>query len=105
MIEEFEKEIQLEADKRSFEVLIRLLDDLKKEFVADLSTTTEVMLSRYVSIKLLRHRIKKKLRDNWNWLTEEQEKLFERKFRELSLDASIARRKYYESKRRSEARG
>lgn len=104
MIDEFEKEIQLEADKRSFEVLIKLLDDLKQEFAADLSSTTEILLSRYVGIKLMRHRIKKKLRDNWNWLSEEQEQIFERKFRELKIDAGIARRKYYESKRRSEAR-
>jgi hypothetical protein len=103
MIEEFEKEIQLEADKRSFEVLIRLLDNLKVELASDLSSTTEVMLSRYVTIKLIRHRIKKKL--NYGWLTNEQEELFERRFRELKIDASIARRKYYESKRRSEARG
>lgn len=103
MIEEFEQEIQLEADRRSFEVLIRLLDEMKAEFANDLISTTETMLSRYVSIKLLRHRIKKRLRDNW--LTDEQEEIFERKFRKLKIDASIARRKYYESKRRSEARG
>lgn len=104
MIEDFEKEIQLEADKRSFEVLIRLLDDLKAEFAADLKLTVKEMLSRYVAIKLVRHRIKKKLRDNWNWLSEEQEEILERKFRELKIDVSVARSKYYESKRRSEAR-
>lgn len=103
-IEKFEQEIQLEADKRNFDVLIGLLDDLKKEFASDLLTTTEIMLSRYVTIKLLSHRIKKRLRDNWNWLTEEQEQVFERRFRELKIDASVARRKYYESKRRSEVR-
>lgn len=103
MIEDIEKEIQARADARAFDVLIKLLDLFKKEIAEDMRKSTSDMLDAYVRIKLIRHRVKKAI--NYGWYADEQSSILERKFRELTFDAKEARRKYYESKRRDEARG
>ncbi len=97
---DLEREIQEEVAKRSFEILFRLLD--RAEFDAD--QPYREMLEKYVSLKILRHKIKKKLRDGYYFgnITEE---MLNDKYIELTDRIKIARRKYYESKRRSEARG
>ena len=98
MIDQLEKEIQEEADRRSIEVLFRLLN------MAELDANQHPidMLRRYVSLKILRHKIKKKLRDGtyFGYLSED---MLNDKYIELTDTIKVARRKYYESKRRYEA--
>jgi hypothetical protein len=99
MIDAFEEEIQLEANKRTIDVLIKLIDLVDKETACSKQT----MLDRYVSLKMIRHKIKKALRSNWWWNTDYGE-LLEARFSDLTYKCKEARRKYYESKRRDEAR-
>lgn len=98
-INRLEKEIQEEVTRRTYEILIRVLS--AAEF--DAEQPYPEMLTKYVSLKILRHKIKKKLRDGlfFGNVTEE---MLEEKFVELTDRIKTARRKYYESKRRYEAR-
>jgi len=98
MIERFEQEVQEEADKRFIEVLFRLLDGAE----SDANQPVADMLNKYVGLKLLRHKIKKKLRDAYFFgsITEE---MLNDKYIELTEKIAVARRKYYESKRRHQA--
>ncbi len=97
MITEFEEEVQREANLRTFEVLIKLIDQIELDF--DIPTCE--MLHKYVRLKLIRHKVKKTLR--YGYHSDELEIVLENKFRELTTKIKEARVKYYESKRRHEA--
>lgn len=97
MIERLEKEIQEEVARRTYEILIRVLS--AADFDAD--QPYPEMLTKYVSLKILRHKIKKKLRYGY-FFGNITEQMLNEKFVELTDRIKIARRKYYESKRRYE---
>ena len=100
MVERLEKEIQEEVAKRTHEILIAALN------AADIDADQPYpeLLTKYVNLKIVRHKVKKMLRDGLYFgpITDE---MLNDKYIELTDKIKIARRKYYESKRRYENHG
>ncbi|HVI40872.1 MAG TPA: hypothetical protein VM577_09445 [Anaerovoracaceae bacterium] len=94
MLESLDIEVQELADQRHDELLLLLLDNLKSK-----PGKVEAALSRYVSLKLALHRLKRRINGNsfeiWSGTGEKNDDALSKAYNAMHVKVKEARSEYY----------